>query len=371
MSPVPHHSLASVLTLSPESADTDALLAAASAVLTPLSTVCIPPSARVGLGIAFALLEDFSVEVDLHGLLGVMDRELGRAYEDLLASCELIGAQQAQDYLEGLRASLPAGAMPSDKQARAQLGLQLDQDGVFDALDARYRQAALKEISQRAHAFLHRHRQTIEAALARADDPDAHVAATTAAPATSTLAPPSASPSSAVPSQIALRTRRKVLATRRARADERGVRIPDGTEDPRMSAFVDRVSGLTPPEWQPVLADLAREAAAHETARGTLASVAVELATGRLLDARARDLLMRPALAARDRLLHATGVAALPGDAKAQANALLVTAWQALLLYDWLVVEPASLDAIQVVLWPFRNVAPLPPDLPPRPTAAA
>lgn len=223
------------------------------------------------------------------------------------------------------------------------------------ALDRKYA-GAIDEMAERLRAYVREHQADFEQALAAPAQRDGSAESWTklAKGAFALL-------------KAMVQSSKDEVAARKLLAEQRGLRQPDGSEDPRMTRFMDALRPLTRDHW---LAICRRSVAAPRDAnlaREEVASVIADLVTGRLMGDKAGKVLMDTAMRVRDRtapvlsaLAESVEVDGVAFPLKRAAVAATLGAWQTLMLYDWLAVTEEGARAARTLLAPFDGFAPMP-----------
>lgn len=304
------------------------------------------------------------IDLSVDGIAKFLTQQEGAGFSDAFYFCRMSRAMRADKYLTAVAALFPKRKVPKDDAAREAIVFAaweetspLQGDDPFRKLDREYRQDALREIADSLRAYVRKNRRPIEKALA------------TPAPPERTDADDIEEMETAVIGlEGAAQQMEDEAGALQMLAEARGTHALDGTDDPRVVAFMSSLETLTVEQWLEIC-DRFLEKPAREMNRalGVVAGIASDLITGRLLGKERGKLVLDAALRVRDRT--APAMATLPAAVKHEGKAfelrktaLFVAnrAWQALSYYDWLIVTKDGKRAAKTLLMPFAGLTSLP-----------
>jgi hypothetical protein len=315
------------------------------------------------LGGLYALHTD----VVLDGIKKFLCQAEGAGFHQTVEWCKRIGARRAATYLEAVAALYPGGRVPEDDEARFNFVMDLEEAtkspleplDALDKLDREYA-GAVDEMAECLRTYVRAHQATFEAALeapAQRDDSPRSF---------EEFAERHGEEALAMLEGMAQRMKDEI-ATRHLLAEQRGMRPLDGSEDPRMTRFMSALGSLSVDQWLTICQRHVALPRKINAAQGEVASLSSDISV-RLWDSKKfRKLVLDPALRVRDRTTPV--LKSLPETVQAEgkefplqrvAVAATLGAWQALMLYDWLVVTEEGLRAARTLLAPFEGFAPLP-----------
>lgn len=302
------------------------------------------------------------VDVQLDGIWKFLAQSEGRGFHQTEAWVRRINAEKMTAYLAEVAALSPGGRVPEDDEARYEVVQEyerqktaVDPTDALEKLDRKYK-GAIDEMAERLRTYVREHQADFEQALAAPAQRGGSAESWTklAKGALALL-------------KAMVQSSKDDVAARKLLAEQRGLRQPDGSEDPRMTRFMDALRPLTRDHW---LAICRRSVAAPRDAnlaREEVASLIADLVTGRLMGDKAGKVLMDTAMRVRDRtapvlsaLAESVEVDGAAFPLKRAAVAATLGAWQTLMLYDWLAVTEEGARAARTLLAPFDGFAPMP-----------
>jgi hypothetical protein len=304
-------------------------------------------------------------DVASEGIWKFLDQSQGAGFHETIAWCKQLGASRTLEYLKAVAALFPRGKVPRDNAARAQVVMDVQDDrgidspDAFTGLDRTYGKDVLAEIPRCLRAYVKQHHEEIERALARdSSRPGAGDWTELGEHALKGL-------------EAAAERMQDDASAVRVLAETRRAHVIDGSEDPRVAAFMESLAKLAVADWLTICDRyLAQPNRTVNRARSEVASLSSDVITGRLLGKERGKLVHQAALKIRDRA--APAMAALPVSVKHGAKsfelrkiALVVAngAWQALVYFDWLIVTNAGKRAAETLLAPFAIFAAIPPEI--------
>lgn len=307
------------------------------------------------------------IDLALDGIAKFLTQQEGAGFSDAFYFCRISRAARAAEYLTAVAALFPKRKVPKDDAEREAIvfgaweeSSPLDRVDAFPKLDREYREDALREIAGSLRAYVRKNRRLVEEALA------------TPAPKERTAADEIEEMEDAVVGlEEAAQRMEDEASALQLLAEARGTHALDGSDDPRVVAFMASLETFSVKQWVQIC-DRFLEKPSREMNRalGVVAGVASDLITGRLLGKERGKLVLDAALRVRDR--SAPAMAALPATVKRGREAFELrktvlfvanSAWQALSYYDWLVVTKEGTRAAKALLMPFANLAALPTEI--------
>lgn len=304
----------------------------------------------------------FHSAVSNGGMVNFLSLQEGAGFHQTEEWCKRIGATRARGWLREVAKLFPGGRVSQDQGARDEILEDLEADtsvanpkDALQRLDEKYEGAA-DEMAEAFRRYIVGHRKDFETALAAPAQRDG----------SPTHWSDGAEKALAQLKQAAIGVEARGRA-RQLLAEERGLRKPDGKEDPLMTTFFAALAKLDRKAWTRIAELHVSQARKMNQAREEIEGVRLDLSAGRMIPERAADRVRKPALKARDRARALLDVLpetitrnGRPFPLRKAAFVAMNDAWMALMVYDWLVVTQEGAGAARTVFAPFKGVAPLP-----------
>ncbi len=312
-------------------------------------------------------LDALNADITLGGIKKFLCQWEGAGFHQTMVWCERIGARRVLAYLAAVAALYPGGRVPADDEARRRLVMDLEEAtkspleplDPLEKLDREYR-GVTDDIAESLRVYVRTHRAAFERALAaparRDDSPRSF----------EELAERHGEEALAALDAAATRMKDEIAA-RHLLAEQRGMRDLDGSEDPRMTQFMGALHSLSVDEWIIICQRHVASPQKVNAARLEVTTLSTDISVRLWGSKKYRKLVLGPALRVRNRTMPVMKAIPAMVDLSGKeyplqrvATAAAQAAWQALMLYDWLVVTEEGLKSARTLLAPFEGFAPLP-----------